>query len=144
MYTQTPPDYVVTSISKNLHQLVASIAGNLLQTSVKRDSFIVNEITPEFQIATDEKILATVLNSLLSSIVNHTKQSCIRVKASAYEDIIFVSVREAGIFNTAAITGDLEHVKLLANKINGNVTMQIMENKFTDIQLSFPNFPRAT
>ena len=82
---KTQPDPVMTSIPKNLHQLVGNAVDNSMPTAVQRNSFIVNEVLREFQIATDEKILATILNSLLSTVVSHTKHSCIRIKAKEYD-----------------------------------------------------------
>ena len=133
----------MTPITKNLHQLVSVAIGDLMPTAVQRNSFIVNEIPREFQIASDEKILATVLNSLLGGVVSHTKHSCIRIKAKEYEDVIFVSVKDNSVFSKYADIGNLKQVQLLAKEMNGSVIIRKIEDKFTSILLSFPNFPKA-
>jgi len=132
-----------TSLPKNLHQLVSLAVENSVLTAVQRNSFIVNDVPREFQIATDEKILAAILNSLLITVVNHTKHSCIRIKAKEYDDIICVFIRDNSTYSDYASTSNLEQVKLLAKKMNGNVSIRNMEDKFTSILLSFPNFPKA-
>lgn len=143
MSTKTNPDSVITSNSKNLHRLVGLAVGNLMPTAVQKNSFIVNEVPREFLIVTDENLLASILDSLLSIVVNYSKHSCIRISAKEYDDIIFVSVRENGSFSSYADNGNLEHVKLLAKKMNGSVSFEKEEEKFTTILLSFPNFPMA-
>lgn len=141
MQTQTPS--IMTSVSKNLHQLVGLAAGNSMPIAVQRNSFIVNEVPHEFQIATDEKVLANVLDSLLSAVVNHSKHSCIRIKAKEYDDMVFVYINDNSSLSNYDVTESLEQVQLLAKKMNGTVTIQEKEEKFTTILLSFPNFPKA-
>lgn len=136
-------DPTITSTPITLHRLVSLAVGNSMPTAVRRNSFIVNEVPREFQIKTDEKILATVLDSLLSTIISNTKHSCIRIKAKEYEDMIFVSVRDNNSLGNYAVDGNLEEVKLLAKKMNGSVKIESIDDKITTILLSFPNFPKA-
>lgn len=143
MHTETNPDSVKTHSSKNLHKLVSMTAGNLIPTAVQRNSFIVNDIPRDFQIVTDEVILANILNCLLSTVVSHSKHSCIRISAKEYGDIIFVSVRDNGSFSDYTVSGNLEEANLLAKKMNGAVSIRDKQDKFTTILLSFPNFPKA-
>jgi hypothetical protein len=49
----------------NLHQMVCFAASNSIPKAVQRNSFIVNEVAREFEIAADETILTTLLNNLL-------------------------------------------------------------------------------
>jgi hypothetical protein len=137
---KTKQDPEMAPILKNLHQLVGLAVGNSMSAAVQRNSFIVNEVPREFHIGTDEKILSTVLNSLLNTVVSNSKHSCIRIKAKEYEDIIFVSVRDYSSPGNYDINGNLEEVKMLAKKMNGSVSIDNLETKFTTILLSFPNF----
>ncbi|MEJ7586850.1 MAG: hypothetical protein WKI04_04745 [Ferruginibacter sp.] len=136
-------DPELTPDSRNLHKLVSLAAGNLMPKAVQRNSFIVNEVPREFQIAADETIVATILNSLLTTVVNNSKHSCIRVKAREYEDVIFVSVRDNNSDRNYDVNGNLEEINLLAKKMNGTVIIENIDEKMTTILLSFPNFPKA-
>ena len=136
------PDPATALLPKNLHQLVGLIAGNSMPTAVQRNSFIVNEVPREFHIATDERILATVLSSLLNTVVRNSKHSCIRIKAREYEDVLFVTVRDNGL-SDYSINENLEEVQQLAKKMNGSVSIENVKDKFITILLSFPNFPKA-
>ncbi len=140
---KTQPDNPITFIPKNLHQLVGLTTGNLMPSAVQRNSFIVNEVSRKFIILTNEKILSIVLNSLLSTVVSHTKHGCIRIKAKKHDDIICVSIRDNSSFSNYADTRSLEKVRLLAKKMNGSVSIRNIEDKFTTILLSFPNFTKA-
>ena len=121
----TQQEQQMTSLPKNLHQLVGLLAGNSMPTAVQRNSFIVNEVPREFQIAADENILANVLQSLLTTVVNTSRHSCIRVQAKEYEDIIFVSVRDNTSINDYTENPNLEKAQILARKMNGNVMIEV-------------------
>ncbi len=132
-----------TTASKNLHQLVDMAAGYSIPKAVKRNSFIVNEVPREFQIASDEIIVSAILNNLLSSVVSHSKHSCIRIKANLYDDIVCLSIKDNSNFSNYADNENLAQVKQLVQKLKGSVIVRNMEDKFTTILLSFPNYPIA-
>lgn len=128
---------------KNLHQLVSIAASVLVKTAVEKSSFIVNEVPNEFQIATDEKLLSTILINLLTIVVSNSAHSCIKVKANQYDHIICVSIKDNSSYSNYNFTGNIEEVQLLAKTLNGNISIRNMEDKFITILLSFPNFPKA-
>ncbi len=137
------PGTELAPATRNLHQLIRLAADNSMATAVKRNSFIVNEVPREFQIETDEKLLEPILNTLIGTVVSHTKHSCICIKAKRFEDIICVFIRENSAFGDFSVTENMKLVKLLAKTMNGSVSIRNMEDKFTTILLSFPNFPKA-
>ena len=130
-------------ITKSLQKMVTLAAGNLRLTAAKRHSFIVNEISAEFQIETNEIILTTLLNQLLSAVVSNTNHSCIRIEAKEYDDVVFVTVKEnSGIVNGSVVL-NLDAIKILAMKMNGAITVSNTDNKLNSFLLSFPNFKVA-
>lgn len=130
-------------ITKSLQKMVTLAAGNLRLTAAKRHSFIVNEISAEFQIETNEIILTTLLNQLLSAVVSNTNHSCIRIEAKEYDDVVFVTVKEnSGIVNGSVVL-NLDAIKILAMKMNGAITVSNTDNKLNSFLLSFPNFKIA-
>jgi hypothetical protein len=143
MNTHTPSYAEIASMPKNLHQLVSLAAKNARINATQRHSFIINEVVPGFQIATDEALLTSVLNQLLSTVVNNTNHCCIKVEAKEYDDVIFISVKDNSVFSNLPKAENLEHVKLLARKLNGNLSIAKLGNNSNSILLSFPNFPIA-
>lgn len=130
-------------ITKSLQKMVNLAAGNLRLTAAKRHSFIVNEVSSEFQIETNEIILTTLLNQLLSAVVSNTNHSCIRIEAKEYDDVVFVTVKEnSGIVNGSVVL-NLDAIKILAMKMNGAITVSNTGNKINSFLLSFPNFKVA-
>ncbi len=127
----------------NLHQLVDQAAGNSIPKAVKRNSFIVNEVPREVQISSNENILAIILDKMLSTVISHSKHSCIRIKATVYDDIVCLSIKDKSNFSDNTVTEYLDQVKELAKKLKGNVIVRNIADKFTTILLSFPNLPIA-
>ncbi len=132
-------EYGVMPAPKTLHQLVKLLAANARPSALRTNSFIVNEVPNELMIITDENILATVLSRLLYSFVNHSENSCIRITANEYEDIIFVHMKSTRGFNNEAIDSDLQQAQSYAKKMNGNIGLSRDDNKVTGIVFSFPN-----
>ena len=128
---------------KNLHGLVSLAASGLIKSAVQRSSFIVNEVPLEFQIATDEKLVSAIINSLLTIVVSNSAHSCIKIKANEYDDIISVSIKDNSSLTNYTNMNNIEEIQLLAKTLNGNISIRKLENKFTTILLSFPNFPKA-
>ena len=142
--TAQAQQFPITSFdTKSLHQLVNFAAANSRLSAVERHSFIINEVTPGLQIAMDEKILVSVLNQLLSTVVNNTKHSCIRIEAKEYDDVIFITVKDNSSFADLSVSPNFAQIKLLAMKLNGSIRIVSKEKKMTSILLSFPNFPIA-
>lgn len=126
---------------KNLYKIINSAAGTTRAAAIERHSFIINEVSPGFQIATDGKILTGVLNHLISIIIDHSKHSCIRIKATEYDDIVFVSIKDTSSFMNSTIGTTLEQMTKLAQQLNGIVTIKNTDKKSNTVLLSFPNFP---
>jgi|GEM_PF-1890662 len=143
MSTSTQSGPIPVLITKSLQKMVTLAAGNLRLTAAKRHSFIVNEVSAEFQIETNEIILTTLLNQLLSAVVSNTNHSCIRIEAKEYDDVVFVTVKEnSGIVN-GSVAFNLDAIKILAMKMNGAITVSNTGNKINSFLLSFPNFKIA-
>ncbi len=132
-------DYGVMPTPKTLHQLVKLLANNARPSALRSNSFIVNEVPNELMIITDENILATVLSRLLYCFVNNAENSCIRVTANDYDDIIFVNMKSTRGLNNEAIDSDLQQAQAYAKKMNGNVGLTKDDDKVNGIVFSFPN-----
>lgn len=127
------------SSPKTIFQLVKLLAANALPSASRNNSFIVNEVPASIKMIADENMLATVLSRLLYSLVNHSENSCIRITANEYDDIVFVHLKSNRSINNDAIDNDLQSVQSYAKKMNGNIGLTKDEAKVTGIVFSFPN-----
>jgi hypothetical protein len=125
--------------SKTIFQLVKIIAANARPSALRHNSFIVNDIPQELIIIADENILATVLSRLIYSLVNDAEDSCIRVTAREYDDIVFVQMKGAHGIDNATIENELQQAQAYAKKMNGNIGLSREDGKVTGIVFSFPN-----
>jgi len=137
------PNSALSTTPKTLDYLVGLLATSVLPTAVRRNSFIVNEIPGKFYIATDENMLASVLSSLLHTVVTHTENSCIRIAAKEYGNVILVHMKDSRNFNNYPVANDLQQIQALAKKMGGCVSISSRRDENTIIAFSFPNIPHA-
>jgi len=137
MKNQSEP--LIASAPQTINQLIKLLAANALPSALRNKSFIVNDVPAEFNIVADENMLATVLSRLLYSLVNHSENSCIRITANEYDDIIFVHMKSTRGFDNNSIDSDLQQAQSYAKKMNGNIGLSREEGKVTGISFSFPN-----
>ncbi len=128
---------------KTLDQLVSILAAGSLPAAVRRKSFIVNDVPRAMFISADENLLATVLGTILHTVINHTENSCIRIAANVFDDIVYVQMQDSCSFSSDAVAGDLQQVQTLAQKMGGHVSLNRKREKVTSIAFSFPNLPQA-
>jgi len=140
---KSQPNSTLSTTPKTLDYLVSLLATSVLPTAVRRKSFIVNEIPGEFYITADENMLASVLSSLLHTVVTHTENSCIRIAAEECGNIILVHMKDSSNFNNYPVANDLEQIQALAKKMGGCVSVTSRREENTVIAFSFPNMPYA-
>jgi hypothetical protein len=137
------PTLTMPTTQKTLDHLVSLLTTSVLPTAVRKKSFIVNEVPGELHIVTDENMLASILSSLLHTVVNHTENSCIRIAASGHGNIILVHMKESGNFNNYSVANDLQQIQSLAKKIGGCISISDRRENTTTIAFSFPNIPQS-
>ena len=140
---KSQPVSIPPTTPKTLDYLVSLLATSVLPTAVRRKSFIVNEVPGEFYISADENMLASVLSSLLHTVVTHTENSCIRIAAKEYGNVILIHVKDSSNFNNYAVASDLQQIQALAKKMGGCVSITSRREENTIIAFSFPNMPHA-
>lgn len=129
----------INSNPETIQHLVKLIATSALPSALRNNSFIVNDVPTDFKIIADENILATVLSRLLYCLVNHAENSCIRITAKEYDDIMFIHMKSNRGFSNEAVENDLQQAQSYAKKMNGNIGLNKDDDKITGIVFSFPN-----
>ena len=128
--------------TKSLDELVSLLANSALPAAVRKKSFIVNDVPEKLNIATDENMLASVLSSLLHTVVSHADNSCIRIGADVEGNNVQVNVKDSSN-NYHSVDADLQQVQMLAQKMSGYVSVSDRLEKSVTIAFRFPNMPRV-
>ncbi|MES1215799.1 MAG: hypothetical protein ABUT20_09785 [Bacteroidota bacterium] len=128
--------------AKSLDELVGLLANSALPAAVRKKSFIVNDVPEKLNIAADENMLASVLSSLLHTVVSHADNSCIRIGADVEGNNVQVNVKDSSN-NYHSVDADLQQVQMLAQKMSGYVSVSDRLEKSVTIAFRFPNMPRV-
>ena|SRR3990170_5048109 len=125
----------------SLHQLADSLVHCFLLKDTSNKSFFFNEIPDHLHLATDQKIVASVLSGVLSAVASHTEDSCIHLSAKTYGNVVLLRVKDSSGLNIDAIESDVRKLRPLAEKMRGSVGVTSQRKKLTTITFGFPNLP---
>ena len=121
----------------SLYKLIARQLAVFQPLAVRQSSFIVNEVPADFRIMADEKTLSSLVHSMLSSVVSHSRNSCIRVSVKQFGNIILLKFRE----RKGEIVFDMNRTNVMAltEKLGACIFMNDGRKKTNMLTLSFPN-----
>ncbi len=128
---------------ENLKQLASRITANFLPQAVKQNNFFVNDIPANLPIDYNHEWVSSIISGLVSTIVNHARNTCIRLSAKRFGYVMVLEIHEAGSANGYAMACSLQQVQSLAQKIGGCLNISIPKPELTTIAFSFPNLPIA-
>jgi hypothetical protein len=103
----------------------------------------VNDIPEQLYIDTDENILASILSGLLHAVVRNAKESCIRISAKIYSNVILVHIKDYNSINYCPVENSLSDLQFMAEKIGGSVSITSQRHNVATFAFSFPNLPLA-
>lgn len=126
-----------------LKQLTSRLAGTFLPVAVRNQSFFMNDIPEHMPVEHNREWISSIISGLLSAVVTHARDTCIRLTARKYGHVIVLEIQESGCISTYAMACGLQDVQTLAEKIGGCLTISINKEKTTTIAFSFPNLPIA-
>jgi hypothetical protein len=124
-----------------LHQFMDCLVDTFLPKATNNQSYFINEIPDQLHLNTDRQMLAAVLNGLLSSVVSYAKDSCIRLSAKIYGNVVLVQVKESASLNGHAFESEVRRLQPLAEKMRGAVCVTSQRKNLTTITFGFPNLP---
>ena len=119
--------------------IVDNIVTTLLPKATMNKSFFVNDIPDRFQLGRNSEAIASVIGSLLSTVVSYAKDSCIWLSAKLYGNVILVHVKSSNGFQSPAIKGQIRKLQALAGKNRGTIGLTICQNHITSLTLEFSN-----
>lgn len=134
-----PVALVPMQTSVNLRQIVSRLANSFLPLAVRRKSFFINDIPEDLYVNNNQQLVASVLGGLIASVVAHAKDSCIRVSAKVYSNIILVHVKDCNNGSHYCFENGIKHLQPLAERMGGVVSITSQRFNVTTFAFSFPN-----
>ena len=125
----------------SLNQLAGRVTGSLLSAAVNNKNFFVNDIPSDLPVSYNKEWLATVLSGMLSVVVNHAQNACIRLSARKYGYIIVLEIQQVGKIANYTRDQGLQQVEQLAEKIGGCLHMTFRNAETKVLSFSYPNLP---
>ena len=125
----------------SLQQITRRLLASYQPVAVKQRSFFINDVPPGLTVEADMNTLTTLLGSLFYMIGRLCRDTCIKISAKSYHDVILMHIKDTSTFNSYAILSELQHLQLLAEKIGGYVELTSQRKKETTIAFSFINKP---
>lgn len=120
----------------SLHTLVDRLMDSFLPLAVAKRSFIINDIDAAFNVEADEQVLAFVVGSLMTNMINSSKSVCIRVQARKTEKGIQLRVSNDGAFFYSTIANSFAPVVEAARQLGGNINIYNQKHEGTVITFS--------
>lgn len=122
-----------------LHNLVDRLMESHNAAAVARKSFIVNDIDPSFEIASDEQVLAYVMSNLLNNMINSSKDVCIRVEAIRAENGIHLRVRNNAAYYYSTVAYSFAPIIEAARQLGAQINILNKRRQGTIFTLSMSN-----
>lgn len=126
-----------------LKTLIDQILYSLLSGSVKRRNLVINDVPLGLPMATDENFMARILGNLLSDIVSHTENDCIRISASKNGMLAVISMKSKTITYDKSFVLCMQTLQLIAQEMGGIIKIDKNEDHGTIMAVSFDGNTKA-
>jgi hypothetical protein len=139
----SPANEILKPGKLSLHVLVSRVLENQVPEAANNRNFVVNDVPAELPVSVDEHALFKVLSAMLHVVVSQARESCIRVMAKSYGNIILLHIRDSNAVNSYAVESGLARFKHLAESMGGYLDVTSQRKKVLTIAFSFPNVSNA-
>lgn len=126
---------------ENLKQLVDRLTGVFLPAAVRNQSFFVNDVPSDLPVDNNPQWIAAIISRMLSTVINHVKDTSIRLTAKRHGHEVIIEMRESGCVNGYAMASELQQVNSLAERVGGHLSISLPKANMTAIAFCFPNIP---
>ena len=127
--------------SSGLHEVVDLLVTSFSVKAASNKNFFVNEIPDHLQLSADPQGIASVLGGLFSAVVSYANDSCIRLSAKIYGNVILIQVKDSSSCNINAMESQIRKLQPLAESMRGSVGVTSQRNNITTLTFGFPNLP---
>ncbi|MGC4034346.1 MAG: hypothetical protein QM764_00195 [Chitinophagaceae bacterium] len=129
------------SAELSLQYLVQSLIPQYQAVAVSQNSFFTNHVPPALAIATDKGVVSSLLSKLLLLAAKHCKDTCIKISAKSYHNIIVMHIKDSSMLDNDLLIPELEPLQTGAEEIGGHIEITSQRKKETTIAFSFVNQP---
>lgn len=126
-----------------LQQLAARLVQSFLPVATRNKNHFINDIPDDLFIGADPELVASILSGLLGTVTKNAHESCIRISARVYGNVVLVHVKDYNNLNYLPSENGLQQLQPLAEKIGGSVGVTSQRQNVTTFAFSFPNMPMA-
>ncbi len=138
-----PTTHSETVALEPLHQLVDRLTTGYLADASRNFNFFINQVPRYLSIDQNSKWIASVINGMIVTANNSTKDSCIRFCAQQYGHVLVLELRETVRSQQGNDESHLLQIQQLAEKIGGCLYVGTREEERILMSFSFPNLPIA-
>jgi hypothetical protein len=133
----------VTESWPTLRRMASQLTETFRSIAQRNQNYFVNDIPDELYIDTDPNLIATIFGHLLSAVVSNAKESCIRLSAKTYGNVILLHIKDYNSFDHGGVEDNLRQLQSLAEKAGGSVGITSHRQNVATFAFSFPNLPMA-
>jgi hypothetical protein len=130
-------------VTSSLHHLVNRLSESLAPAARSNKNLIINNVPEDICSEINENLVASVLSRLMNVVLMNTENSCIRVSAKTFGNVVLMNVKDDGCLNYESISHHLTEIQSQAEKMGGFVGFTSYRNRLTTISFSFMNMKGA-
>jgi hypothetical protein len=123
--------------------LLSALIGKLIRTyqpvAVQRNSTFLDEVPKNILLQADEKKIAAFLGSAFYLTARCSKDTCIKISAGEFSDILWIQIKDSNTFNSYALLSKMQHLQKLARTMGGSLDVTRIRSKETTIIFSIAN-----
>jgi hypothetical protein len=123
----------------NLHELTSLLLQSFLPAAARNHNLLVNDVPDGICIDSDRELAASVIGGLLSDMVTHVENSCIRLSAKSFDGIILLTVTDGNGHNNCGIIEGVQEAQPFTEKPGMIVSIANQSEKTATISFSFSN-----
>ena len=131
----------VPVVHTGLRDLVSRLTNPFICRAGDNNSFFINDVPAHLQLYTDDSVFASVFTGLLNAVFAFSKDSCIRMTATDYGNVIFLKIKDSNNPHIDRMETETKKLKPVAEMMNGSLNVTIRDKKFTTVTFGFPNLP---
>jgi len=118
-----------------LKEFVARLILEMMPIAISRRIVIINNISIDIVIETDEEKFLQVLEKLMMGTIRSSQNSCIRISAEVDDDRTFITIKDNNSNYSGYISGKMNKVESIVNAIGGKIYFEFNNRHSITIML---------
>ena len=122
----------------SLRKLISSLVSSSSKSAAVNKVFILNEVSAEFRIPTEQVKVISVIKELLTAMASNGRNTCISVTAERFTDTIILNFEDQNNYNGYALSFSLMAIEQHARFAGGDISIDGAQKKVATVSFSFP------